>query len=97
MKHFKSQLTMKFEQNNSEVPFMVAHLDEHKLRVEYSESNEMVYPKGKKYPKNRWYTVIAANAVNPMDDLNNQLKKLARQGSYTIARQSLDEFCYTNW
>ena len=53
IKAFKDNLELIFVKRGAEVPFYVEHLDEHKLRVEYSATNEMVFPPAKKYPKTR--------------------------------------------
>lgn len=77
-KQMKVHLEMLHEKKGVTVPSSIQHLSEHKLRVEYSDSNQMEIPTGKKYPKSRWMTVIAASPVNPEDDLNRELKKLSK-------------------
>ena len=58
--------------------FFIGHLDDHKLQVEYSATNEMIYPPAKKYPKNRWMTVIATSHIHPQEELMRELKKLSK-------------------
>ena len=55
---------------------MIRHIDEFKLRVEYSQGNEQVVGKGKSYPKVRWYTVISVDAGDP-DKLTMDLTRLS--------------------
>ena len=54
------------------------NLGEHKLRLEYSATNEMDIPTGKKCPRIRWMTVIATSRINPKEELMNKLKKFSK-------------------
>jgi len=77
VKPIKLNLEMMYEKKKSKVPFYVEHLGEHKLRVEHSVTNEMVFPPAKKYPKSRWTTVIATSPINPQEELMSHLKKFS--------------------
>ena len=77
-KNIKIALEMFFEKKGGMLPYFVEHLDEHKLRVEYSPTNEMQYPPGKKYPKTCWMTVIRTSNINPKQELENELKKFSK-------------------
>ena len=59
------------------VPYFLQNLKDHKLRVKQSPTNEMVFRKNARYPEVRWATVVPLNAVNPKQDLDNQLKKFS--------------------
>ena len=73
---FKVQLVNQHERKSKPVPEMIQKLDEFKLRVEYSQTNEQVFGKGKSYPKVRWYTIISADVGEP-EKLDTELKKLS--------------------
>ena len=73
---FKVQLVNQHERKSKPVPDMIKKLDEFKLRVEYSQTNEQVFGKGKSYPKVRWYTIISADVRKP-EKLETELKKLS--------------------
>ena len=77
VKPIKLNLEMMYEKKKTKVPFYVEHLGEHKLRVEHSATNKMEYPPAKKYPKSRWFTVIATSTINPQEELMSQLKKFS--------------------
>jgi hypothetical protein len=73
----KVNLEMMYEKRNVQVPYFVEHLGEHKLRVEYSATNEMDKG-GRKYPITRWMTVIATSNINPKAELMSELRKLSK-------------------
>ena len=75
---FKIVMKTNFKNAGRVIPFSIDKLDEHKLRVEYSLSNEMVIPRNKTYPKTRWMTVIATSLINPKRELESELKKLSK-------------------
>ena len=58
------------------VPEMIENLAEHKRRVKYSPTNELVLNQNKTYPKTRWYTVISVPDDTP-HQMKAQLKKLS--------------------
>ena len=64
--------------NNMSIPPVIANLDDHKLRVKYSLSDEKVIRKTSNYPETRWASVIPLNLVNPQQDLQNQLKTFTK-------------------
>ena len=74
---FKTQLGALYERKDRHVPETIQNIDEFKLRVEYSQSNEQVIGKGKSYPKVRWYTVISVDAGDP-DKLTMELTRLSK-------------------
>ena len=73
----KVNLEMMYEKRNVQVPYFVEHLGEHKLRLEYSATNEMDKG-GRKYPITRWMTVIATSNINPKAELMNELRKFSK-------------------
>ena len=75
---FKIVMKTNFKNAGRVIPFSIDKLDEHKLRVEYSLSNEMVILRGKTYPKTRWMTVIATSLIDPKRELESELKKLSK-------------------
>ena len=75
---FKIVMKTNFKNAGRAIPCSIDKLDEHKLRVEYSLSNEMVIPRNKTYPKTRWMTVIATSLINPKRELESELKKLSK-------------------
>ena len=70
---FKTQHVNLHERKLKTVPNMIQHLDDFKLRLEYSQTNKQVIGKGKSYPKVHWYTVILVDAGEP-DKLHTDLK-----------------------
>ena len=74
---FKTQLEALYDRKDRSVPETIQNIDEFKLRVEYSQSNEQVIGKGKSYPKVRWYTVISVDAGN-RDKLTMELTRLSK-------------------
>ena len=73
----KVSLEMMYEKSKQIAPFYVEHLDDHKLWVGYSATNEMVYPPAKKYRKSHWMTVIATSHIQPQEQVMRELKKLS--------------------
>ena len=74
---FKTQLSALYERKDRPVPETVQNIDEFKLRVEYSQSNEQIIGKGKSYPRVRWYTVISVDAGD-QDKLTIELNRLSK-------------------
>ncbi len=75
---FKIVMESNFKSAGRAIPYSIDKLGEHKLRVEYSLTNEMVIPRNKTYPKTRWMTVIATSLINPKRELESELKKLSK-------------------
>ncbi len=76
---FQTAIGSLFEATNKPVPSFIENIAEHKLRVEYSPSNEMVYRStSQKYPVSRWSTIAKLNAVNPQQHLELILSKFTK-------------------
>ena len=71
-------LEMIYEKSKQIAPFFVEHLDDHKICIEHSATNEMMYPPAKKYPKSRWMIVIATSRIQPQEELIRESKKLSK-------------------
>jgi len=69
MKHFHKR-------RSKPIPEMIENLAEHKLRVKYSPTNELVLNQNKTWPKTRWYTVISVPDDAP-HQMKAQLKRLS--------------------
>lgn len=76
---FKTGITCLLQASKRSVPDFIETLLEHKLRVEYSPGNEMVFrSSNQKYPLTRWCMVAKLNSVNPPDHLEIILKKFSK-------------------
>lgn len=77
----KENLSFSYEKADKKIPAYVDYLNDHKLRVEYSISNEFVPNRTKSYPETRWYTLIPVSPVNPQKLLEKELKSFSKQFS----------------
>lgn len=76
---FKTGLICLLQANKKPVPLLIESLSEHKLRIEYSRTNEMQFrTNNQKYPVTRWSMVTKLNAVNPEHHLELELKKFSK-------------------
>ena len=80
-KMVKENFSFSFEKADRPIPKYVEYLSDHKLRVEYSISNEFVPNRGKTYPETRWYTLISVSPVNPQKLLEKELKSFSKHFS----------------
>lgn len=62
-----------------QVPCVIENLTEHKLREEYSPTNQMVQSKSSNYPQTRFYTVITTSKINPDAELEIELRRFTKK------------------
>ena len=60
---------------NRAIPDSIANLLEHKVRVAFNPSNEMVISKNRNYPDTQWYTVIITSPIAHEAELSRELKR----------------------
>lgn len=71
----KATVEYSLTKKNRVIPDSIKNLKEHKLRVEYSPSNEVVQARGRNYPDTQWYTVIITSPIAHDDELLRELKR----------------------
>ena len=74
----KENVSFSYKKQNRSIPACIAYLDKHKLRVEYSPTNEMVKRREKEYPSTHWYTIIITSPINHDQDLLRELERFTR-------------------
>lgn len=76
---FKASVEYLLEVSKKKIPGFIENLRDHKLRVEYSPTNEMQFrTNNTKYPNTRWCSVIKLNAVNPEKHLELEVEKFSK-------------------
>ena len=75
------KFNIKFSYTNAkrEVPYVIDNLSEHKLREEYSPTNQLLQNNSNNYPQTRFYTVITTSKINPRAELENELRRFTKK------------------
>jgi hypothetical protein len=75
----KFNIEFSYKNANRQVPLVIENLTEHKLREEYSPTNQLVQSKSGNYPQTRFYTVITTSKINPNAELEMELKRFTKK------------------
>lgn len=75
----KFHIEFSYQNNNRQVPYVFENLSDHKLRQEYSPTNQMVQGSSSNYPQTRFYTVITTSRINPRAELEAELKRFTKK------------------
>ena len=81
---FKDQLVHLYERKKLPVLEMIQHLDEFKLRVEYSHKNELVISRGKTVPR----TAGIESSLFPYQNLASLRQRSVNLTNFTSSRLS---------
>ena len=75
----KFNIEFSYKNAKKRVPYVIENLSEHKLREEYSPTNQLVQSKSSNYPQTRIYTVITTSKINPDAELQIELARFTKK------------------
>lgn len=75
----KFNIEFSYKANKIKVPYVFENLSDHKLRQEYSLTNQMVQGTSSNYPQTRFYTVVTTSRINPRAELEAELKRFTKK------------------
>ena len=75
----KFNIEFSYKNAKRQVPYVIENLTEHKLREEYSPTNQLVQSKSGNYPQTRFYTIITTSKINPDAELDIELQRFTKK------------------
>lgn len=75
----KFNIGFSYKNANRQVPDVIENLSEHKLREEFSPTNQLVQGKSSNYPQTRFYTVITTSKISPDAELEMELERFTKK------------------